>query len=149
MKSEYIEQFVGRVCTILTRSLNRDFKQENPNTYPEQIFHYFMGMVLGVDEHGIMIEQVMTPERLRSYFFFHSIVGIAQEQVLDPNIAEHAREINDLKTANEKIRKQSAEQPKQSGSGPVVLGEIGPQGQFIDTQAMANLSNEMKDKFGK
>lgn len=151
MKSEYIEQFVGRVCTILTRSLNRDFKQENPNTYPEQVFHYFMGMVLGVDEHGIMIEQVMTQEHLRSYFFFHSIVGIAQEQVLDPNVAEHAREINEIKTVNEEMRKQATEQskqPKQPTKGPVVVGEVGPQGQFIDTQAMSSLSKDMKNKFG-
>jgi hypothetical protein len=142
MQPEFIQQFVGKVCTIFTHSFNRDFKQENPNTYPEQVFHYFMGLVLGIDEHGVLIEQVATSEHLRSYFFFHSIIGIAQEQVLDPNIKEHALEIDQLKTANEEIRRQTTESLNPSNS--IVLSKS----KFVNPQEMANLSEEMKKKFG-
>jgi len=149
MKSEYINQFIGKICTVLTRPLNRDFKQENPETYPEQIFHYFMGRVIGVDDHGMLMEQITTPERLKSYFFFHSVVAIAEEQILNPVNPIHAQEINDIKTANESMRQEIDKIKQSPPQKPIVLGEVNADGQFINPQNMSNLSDEMEEKFGK
>ena len=48
-----------------------------------------MGFVREIDDKGLWLEQI-SQDRLMSYFFFHNIVGIAEEKILD---AEHDKEI--------------------------------------------------------
>jgi hypothetical protein len=103
-----LKYFVGKVCTILTSPINRDFKQENPSTYPEQLYNYFMGRVLEVDGRGgIWLEQVLTPEKLKCYFYGQHIIGVAEERVLDPNVPENAEIIEKIKSANVAATKQA------------------------------------------
>ena len=100
-----IKYFIGKVCTVFTIPINRNFKEENPQTYPEQLYFYFTGVVEDVDEKGILITQVMG-EGLKSYFFLNSVVGIAEEKVLNPSNEQDAKEINAITQANEEMQKQ-------------------------------------------
>lgn len=95
MKLEY---FIGRVCTIFTTPTNRNFKEESPKTYPAPLYQYFTGMVESIDDQGILITQVMSKERQKSYFFIQNVIGIAEEMPLNPEIPEHAEEIRQIKS---------------------------------------------------
>lgn len=81
--------FKGKVCSIFTVPIQRKMK----NT--EEEFQYFVGVVEYIDSHGIFITQISTG--LKSYFSLNNIVGICEEEVLDPknpNDSEIIKEIN-------------------------------------------------------
>lgn len=96
-----IQYFEGKVCTIFTTPINRSFKDENPNTFPQQSYHYFMGVVESIDNSGVWLQQLKTG--LKSYFFLSQIIGIAEEQVLDPDNEDDAEIINSMKATKEEI----------------------------------------------
>jgi len=125
MSIQDLQYFVGKAVTVFTKPINRNFKEESPATYPQPIFNYFMGVLLQVDDHGILLEQV-TPERLRSYFLLDSCVGIAEEQVMSKDDPEDAKEI-------EKIKEESKTQI-----------ELPTTGQFIDIKGMHDLSKHLQ-----
>ena len=101
MKIRQLEYFLEKVCTIFTIPTNRDFKSENPTTFPQPVFHYFVGKVLEIDEKGVTLQQWNNNKKLRSYFFMQHVVGISEEEVLDPNRPEDAKVIEDFKKINE------------------------------------------------
>jgi len=102
MKNQNLQYFVGKVCTIFTHPINRNFKEENPQTFVEQPYHYFVGVIDSVDDHGVMVTQVFSG--LKSYFFLAGLISIAEEEVLNPENEDDAKIINELKTANENVR---------------------------------------------
>lgn len=104
MKIKNLEYFIGKPCTIFTRSINRNFKEENPNTFPEQPHHYFVGIIENVDDFGVFVTQVLTG--LKSYFFLTGIVAIAEESILDPDVPEDAQIIDKIKLENESAKEQ-------------------------------------------
>jgi hypothetical protein len=77
--NEYKNHFIGKICTIFTVPLNRDFQQENPNKYPEQLYKYFVGVVEDITDYGILIQQAVTG--LRSWIFLAHVISIAEEVV--------------------------------------------------------------------
>ena len=101
MKTKQLEYFLGKVCTIFTIPINRDFKAENPTTYPQPVFHYFVGKVIEIDEKGVFLQQWNNNKKLKSYFFIEHIVGISEEEVLDPTRPDDAKVIQDFKKINE------------------------------------------------
>lgn len=109
MKSS-LEYFKEKICTIFTVPFNRDFKSENPKTFPQPMFHYFVGRVVEIDAKGVWMEQWNSKKKLRSFFFFDHIVSICEEEILNPNDPEDSRIIDDYKKANEIAHKQENEQ---------------------------------------
>ena len=146
-----LQYFVGKICTVLTGPLNRDFKEENPETYRQQVYQYFLGRVLEVDNNGILMEQILTPERLKSYFNFNNIVGLCEEQSIEANTEENENILNAIQTHHENTQKELEKdmQASPTQDGPIVLGEFTPEGEFINTDAMADVAKQMKEKFGK
>jgi len=126
MSIQDLQYFVGRAVTVFTKPINRNFKEENPATYPQPLFNYFMGIVLQADEHGILLQQV-TPERLRSYFLLENCVGIAEEQVMNQDDPNDAREIEKIKEESKAV-------------------ELPTEGQFIDIKGMQDLSKHLKNQ---
>lgn len=105
-----LEYFLGKYVTVLTTPINRDYRAENPQTYPEPLYHYFMGRLLEVDTDGIMVEQwAAGPKRLRTYFMMNQIVAIAEEETLDPNNPMDAAQIAALKEGNEDGERKAEE----------------------------------------
>lgn len=110
-KMKNMAYFVDKICTIFTVPTNRDFKNENPATYPQPVFHYFVGKILNVDDEGIMVQQLLNGnKKLKSYFLFAHIIGICEEEVLDPNKPEDAKVIEDYKKINESIMTETRKQ---------------------------------------
>lgn len=111
---KHLERFVGKVCTVFTVGINRDFKQENPKTYPKPLYVYFMGAVEFVNEHGIMMQQVTTG--LSTFVFMNNIVSISEEEVLDPENESDAQVIEKYKEDAEQIKKQYQSQNSSSSA---------------------------------
>jgi hypothetical protein len=107
MKIEGLEYFVGKICTVFTVPTNRDFKSENPQTFPQPVFHYFVGRVLEVNSRGICLEQWNNEKKLRTFFFMDHIVSISEEEVLDPNNPKDMQVIEDYKKTNESSLKKA------------------------------------------
>jgi len=100
-----IEYFVGKICTVFTVPTNRDFKAENPQTFPQPIFHYFVGKVLEVNQRGVLIEQWNSEKKLRTFFFMNHLVSISEEEILDPSRPTDLEVIEEYKKANDFIKK--------------------------------------------
>lgn len=107
MKLESLEYFLGKVCTVFTVPTNRDFKSENPQTFPQPVFHYFVGKVLEITSNGICMEQWNSEKRLRSFFFLEHIVSISEEEILDPSNPKDMKIIEEYKKTNESSLKKA------------------------------------------
>jgi hypothetical protein len=109
-----LKYFFGKVCTVFTVPINRDYHKENPKTYPQQLHAYFMGVVESIDQHGIMLTQL---DGKKSFFYHGAIVGIAEEEVLNPEDPAN-KEIMEEMNASKEVEKKLAQQPLPSVSSP-------------------------------
>lgn len=89
-----LDDFIGKPVTILTTPINRDFKAENPKTYPRQLHVYFVGIFQEADHHGVWIRQIISGKM--SFFPWNHIVSIAEEEALDPNNEEDRKIIDSM-----------------------------------------------------
>jgi len=95
--------FLGKICTIFTTPINRDYKAENPTTYPKPLYTYFVGLIEDIDDGGVYTTQPTTG--LPSFFLWSNTVGLAQEELLDPENKEDAKVIEGIKSEyKEKIK---------------------------------------------
>lgn len=109
MKPEGLDYFLGKICTVFTVPTNRDFKSENPQTFPQPVFHYFVGRVVEVNHRGICLEQWNSAKKLRTFFFMDHVVSISEEEILDPTNPKDREIIDEYKKTNEKSVKKAAE----------------------------------------
>jgi hypothetical protein len=136
MNKEGLEYFVGKVCTIFTIPTNRDFKSENPQTFPQPIFHYFVGKVLGIDNKGMFIEQWNSAKKLRTFFFLNHIVSISEEEILDPSNPNDMKIIQDYKKVNEESVKKVKDGAEQLKKQKEELSK----NPFIDIESLSKLT---------
>lgn len=123
MRSKKLQYFKGKVCTIFTLPINRNYKEENPSTFPSQMYMYFVGLVEDIDEEGILLTQLQTTNK--SYWFWDKIIGIAEEEVVDT-----PEEVEKL----EKIQKEEAEQ-----RAKVQSASASPPSPYVDIEALNSL----------
>jgi hypothetical protein len=139
MKSKQLELFLNKICTVFTIATNRDFKAENPTTYPQPIFHYFVGKVLEVDEKGLLLQQWNSNKKLKSYFFINHIIAICEEEILDPASPDDAKIIEEYKKINEKAV-EGAEKKHQELKDQQKIIRENPD---LDIQSLMNLSKKI------
>lgn len=132
-----LQRFVGKVCTVFTTPINRDFEKEGPQGYPQVMFNYFMGRIESVDENGILLNQMGTSDPpLQSYFFHPHIISISQEKEYDPSNPEDAEVIERLRNQMKGQMKDFQEiQVEQSDSGS------------LDPESLESMVNDLKQKF--
>lgn len=104
-----LDYFVGRICTVFTVQTNRDFKSENPQTFPQPVFHYFVGRVIEVTPKGVFMEQWNSVKKLRTFFFTDYIVAISEEEILNPSDPKDKEAIEEFKKVNENSAKRASE----------------------------------------
>lgn len=92
-----LRYFVGRPCTVFTTPINRNYREENPNNYVKQMINYFVGIVEVADEDGVVLKHLNDPGR--TFFLMEHVVGIAEEQVLNPDKEDDRRVIDKLRSA--------------------------------------------------
>lgn len=101
-----INYFKNKFCTVFLTQINRNFKEENPGTFPQPLYNYFSGWVedIDLDNNGIWL--IHPTSKCRSFYFFPHIAGITEEEVLNPENAEDAQKILELKKINEEAKKE-------------------------------------------
>jgi len=87
MNSEIVNFFLNKVCTIFLNKINRKFNEE-------QNINYFVGKVLEINKDGILIEHI--GNKCKSFFYTHSIIGIAEESFVLSDEKENIK-ITDIK----------------------------------------------------
>lgn len=117
-----LKYFVGKVCSVFTNTINRDFHKENPKNFVQQNVNYFVGVVENIDSQGVMITQLQTG--FKSYFFLNNIVAICEEEVLDPSKEQDAKVINDLKNKDQEIREMMAKYEKDKNQGFINIDQL-------------------------
>lgn len=79
---EHLQYFVGKVCSIVSTSMNRSFDEKVSR-------EHFVVMIQQVDSDGIWGIHPYNSE-LVSFFCLEHVISIHQEYVLDPSNPEHA-----------------------------------------------------------
>lgn len=117
-----LKYFVGKVCSIFTNTINRDFHKENPKNFVQQNVNYFVGVVEDINSQGVMMVQLQTG--FKSYFFLNNIVAICEEEVLDPSKEQDAKVIDDLKNKDQEIREMMAKYEKDKNQGFINIDQL-------------------------
>jgi hypothetical protein len=126
--SAHLKYFLGKVCTIFTTQINRDFRTENPQKYPMMVYQYFIGYVEAIDDTGVLIKQAATG--LKTFLFLDHVVGIAEE------------EVEELKPEEVQILNAQAQE-----EAPPAFAMPATDGQTVDVDALANLAKKAKEAF--
>lgn len=87
--------FKGKVCSILTNPIQRKLKDQTEE------MQYFVGVIEEISKDGVFMTQISTG--LKSYFNMNNIIGIFEEEVLDPTTPddnEIIKEINNFTNEN-------------------------------------------------
>jgi hypothetical protein len=136
MKPEGLDYFIGRICTIFTVPTNRDFKSENPQTFPQPVFHYFVGRVIEISQKGIFIEQWNNKKKLRTFFLMDHVVSISEEEILDPSRPEDMELIEEYKKANQPIRDAAKSESKKNNEEP--------ESPYVDIDSLESMARDSK-----
>ena len=117
-----LSYFKGKICSIFTQPINRNFYQENPKNFLQQNIMYFVGVVEDVDESGILFQNLQTG--LKSFFFKNSLVAICEEEVLDPSNQQDAKVINEIKDKDKEIREMMAKYESDDNQGFIKIDQL-------------------------
>lgn len=145
MKNKNIECFVGKICSVFTTPLNRDFALEGPS-YLQQLLHYFLGTIESVDDEGILLSQ---QNGLKIYVFKSHLIAIAEEETLNPDNPEDAKVIKNLKPLP--TRRPPSPLPPKDEEMPVPKKEVTEVKipDFLDIESITTLANNLQKNFGK
>lgn len=86
-----LSKFIGKPVTIFTENIGRGFNDVQYNDY-------FTGICVSVDTQTIETAHPITG--CRNIFFISKIIGISEEQELDPQNPEHQKIISEMKGEN-------------------------------------------------
>ena len=89
MKANY---FIGKICTILTKPVARQFTDEQFNDY-------FVGEIQEINNTTIIVKHPATGCLNCSYVA--NIIGIAEEQVIHPDTPENIELIQKIQQGNQ------------------------------------------------
>lgn len=82
-----LKGFLNKPVTIFTRNIGRSFQETQYNDY-------FTGICTGVNVD--VIETVHPITKCKNIFFIKNIIGICEEQQLDPENPEHKKIIKEI-----------------------------------------------------
>jgi hypothetical protein len=82
MAKKDCEYFIGKMCSVFTDPLQRDFSKEGEK-YLESVLCYFLGTVESLDDHGCLLTQTSGQ---KTYIFRNSLKAIAEEEVVEEDL---------------------------------------------------------------
>lgn len=127
-----LQYFTGKVVTVFVKGqLQRGFDDRQFNDY-------FVGYVDWINEDGLMTTHPVTG--CKNYYCLDDIVGIAEEQVLDPGNPEEAELIKS-------ITGKTTKEPENNRSFSVQSEPTMPQNNspFADIDVMEDLARQAKE----
>ncbi len=121
---EKLQYFAGKVCSIVTTSMNRAFDEQISR-------EHFVIIVQNVTTDGVWGTHPYNDD-IVSFFRMDHIISIHQEFELDPNDPEHANMIQDFEKKNGQKLKGDLKKPeKVSESLLPILAEM-PEAEVIE-----------------
>ena len=126
--TQELKYFEGRFCTVFLVQINRNFKEENPGTFPQPVYNYFSGIVQSITNNGIWL--LHPTAKCKSFYFMEHIVGITEEEILNPNDENDAKKIEEFKKVKENANKILDETPSTDG--------------FLNVEALEKLNQSLK-----
>jgi hypothetical protein len=124
------EQFTGKVCTILTVTVNK------VNFTDQQFFDFFTGRIDSIDEDGIFARHHITG--CVNFYCFEHITGVLEEQIIEETDPKYTQIVEDIK----KNSQQTVNSNPSNNLPP--LETTNNQSQFIDTDMLKRLQNQTK-----
>jgi hypothetical protein len=100
--SQRLKYFIGKPVTIFTNNIGRNFTEVQYNDY-------FTGICKAIDGDGV--ETVHPITNCKNFFFFNNIIGICEEQQLDPNNPDHQKVIKEINGKKEDPKEDPKELP--------------------------------------
>lgn len=101
---EHLQYFIGKVCSIVTTSMNRAFDEKVSR-------EHFVVTVREIDSDGLWGTHPYNPDHV-SFFSLAHIISIHQEEVIDPANPEHADMIKEYESKTGKKLKSDLKQPR-------------------------------------
>jgi len=97
-----LKYFEGKIVTILTTPINRNFKEEaeavgKSTLFPANLMDHFVGRFESYDSLGLTLNHPDPTIGTKAYYLFDKIVGIIEEQELNPNDPQEAALIEKYK----------------------------------------------------
>lgn len=150
---ENLQYFVGKVCSIVTTSMNRSFDERISR-------EHFVVVVQTIDIDGIWGSHPYNPD-LVSYFSLEHVISIHQEEVIDPSKPEHAEMIKEYEQKTGKsikgdLKNSPPVAPKPKELLPV-LKETSPVSDnsntgdaiFVDIESLERLAEDSRRAFSQ
>lgn len=140
-----MQYFVGKVCTIVTSSMNRSFDEQTAR-------EHFAVRVEEVTLDGLWGTHPYNHEMV-SFFSMNHIISLHEEIELNPENPEHAKMIEDYeKKSGQKIKSDIKKPPKKSTellpvlneSPPVPQDDTGGDATFIDIESLERLAENTR-----
>ena len=141
-----MQYFVGKICTIFTVPINREFNER-------QNVDYFVGRVDGFDDKGILMSHVIS--NCKNYYFFNNVISIAEEQTVDSDDPV-VKEYESIKEQN-KNQPQAPSQQMKPTAPPQMKPTAPPQPEyheeevnnspFVDIAAISDLAKKAKESY--
>ncbi len=103
------ENFLGKVCTILTESSAIPFKNAMDHS------QYYSGIMIGADLSGVWLKH---PQNGTLSFFSYPLQGIVEEQYIAPGDPRHEKVKEEM--AKSKVAPQVRQKPPQSATNQVI-----------------------------
>jgi len=119
---KHLEYFVNKVCTVFVTDMPKHFNGQ-------QFTDYFVGLVQAANEDGVVTVHPITG--CKNFFPYAHIIGISEEQVLDPNQPDQAALIEELK--------------KKGVVPQVEVKEFKNESPYADIDIMADLARQAKE----
>jgi len=133
--SDTLQYFVGKICTIFTAPINREFNER-------QNVDYFVGRVDGFDDKGILMSHVIS--NCKNYYFFNNVISIAEEQMVDsddPVVKDYESIKEQKKNQNPPSKKQPQPQPQPTQYHEEEVNDS----PFVDIAAISDLAKKAKE----
>ena len=136
--SDTLQYFVGKICTIFTAPINREFNER-------QNVDYFVGRVDGFDDKGILMSHVVS--NCKNFYFFQNVISIAEEQLVDSD-DPILKEYESIKEQKKNQPQQQQQQQPQLQSQPAQYHEEEVNDSpFVDIAAISDLAKKAKESY--
>lgn len=136
-----LQRLVGKVCTIIVPSINRNFSEE-------QARDHYVTIVTSVNEDGVFGYHPY--QKTFNFYNINHIVSIHEEKVLDPNNPEDLKLIkqlekesgqkveSDIKPLDQRVKTEIIESHDQVGNSP-----------FVDITNLSKIAKLSKQQFNE
>jgi hypothetical protein len=150
---EHMQYFVGKICTIFTQPVNRNFNEQMAREH----FVIRIGEISQDSVWGIRLD-----EKAAVWFRTDQIIGIQEEMELDPNNPEHKKMIEEFEKRSGKKMKSDISsfgvppepEKKKSVELPIMGQEKSPPPKqedgdttFVDISAIEKLAKQTKQSY--